>query len=92
MTNHQQAVIQDIRRERKTRMAQRRHQHGDHFVDTIYVNRDQHGEGRVGFTCEFSGKRTYCSGQTLQGFARNVFGSGVLRKIEGGHYAVMRVD
>jgi hypothetical protein len=55
---------------------------GPRYVDTIYANPDRHGDGKMGFTCAFSGHSTSGSHHTLAEFARHAFGTGILRRVE----------
>lgn len=100
MTGYQDSVICDIRRETKARKDAYIAQFGSRFIDVIIESPDKHGRGKVGFACEFGGRQTYGSGETIQGFARKAFGTGMLRNIgpmehwnnEGTRYVVLAAE
>jgi hypothetical protein len=81
MTSYQDKVARSIRRETAAKLAGCRAEYGPRFRDFVAVNPDAHGAGRPGFTTEFDGRRS--SGpMTLVGFARWVYGTGTLRRVD----------
>jgi len=88
-TQFQENQVRSIHAELKSRFATRVKEFGNDFRDVILVTANRHGEGKVGFACEFGSHQTYASGKTLVEFAKWAFGGGRLVRIDDNRFAVL---